>query len=91
MQDLELRPKMSGVRQSPQAARSLVVARQRDLLHLAGRILHEKGFLAVQANTPEPSRHQDRLNPIPKDVAREVLGAEFLQDRPRRVPYITNW
>ncbi len=47
VQDLELRPKMSGVRQGPQAARSLVVARQRNTLHFSAGIFDEKGFLAV--------------------------------------------
>ena len=57
---MELRPKMSGVRQGPETTRGLVVARQRDALHFNTGVFNEKGLLAVEPDIPKTRREMAR-------------------------------
>jgi hypothetical protein len=72
VQDLELRPEMRRVRQSPQPPGGLGVAREGDTLHLGSGIPDEKGLLTVEADMTETGASQDGLDPIPKHMAGEI-------------------
>ena len=85
VQDLELRPEMRRVRQGPQPPCGLRVSREGDVLHLGTGILDEKGLLTVETDIPETGTGQDGLDRVPKHMAGEVLRAEVLEDRSRKL------